>query len=86
MIRQADYDLVDPSNIGRQLSNLGGQLPNSSGELADLCCNSAEFGRMHFHPLEQFAQRKGATQHKKRNRNGDPDQCVCLRFHAIQYS
>ena len=83
MIRQGDYDLVDPSNIGRQLSNLSGQLPNSSGELADLCCNSAEFGCMRFHALEQLAQRKGATQHKKGNCNGNANQSVCLQFHAM---
>ena len=51
-------------------SNLGGQL--------------RDIGRKRVYALEQLAEPECATQQKKRNRNGNTNQCACLRLHAIK--
>ena len=70
MVSQGDDELVGTTNLSGQLPDFGGQL--------------AELSRQGIDALEQLAQRERAAQQKKRNRNGDADQCVCLRFLAIK--
>lgn len=68
VIRQGDYNLVGPSNFGRQL-------PNVSRYLSEFC-------RQRIYTLEQIAQAKGAAQQKKRKRDTDTDHRIGLWFHG----